>query len=57
MQRVSHDVIKLVSKQITRCHGVFIPVSIYAKKNYENRSRNARFIVEKLLASFFPDTV
>jgi len=26
-------------------------------KIYENRSRNARLIVEKLLASFFPDTV
>ena len=26
-------------------------------QNYENRSRNARLIVEKLLASFFSDTV
>jgi len=26
-------------------------------KNYKTRSRNARLIVEKLLASFFPDTV
>jgi len=27
------------------------------QKNYENWSRNARLIVEKLLASFFSDTV
>ena len=31
MRRVTVDVIELVSKQITYCHGVFIPVSTDAK--------------------------
>ena len=47
----SNDVIKLLSKQIARCCGIFIPVSIYAKI-IKSRLRIMRVIVENKMTPF-----
>ena len=48
----SYDVITPLSKQITCDCGVFIPV-FNSTKNYKNRPRNTRIIVNNKVAPFF----